>query len=142
MSDIGLLVVAVCLVVAVVLGLAHRLTRGRIRSRGEETVISGEDVGARLGERATVVQFSTAFCSPCRATRARLEPWAAGVEGLAYIDVDAESHLDLVRRLNVMRTPTVLILDARGRVVAGGSGGVAHREDLRRIQDTVAPLLR
>lgn len=141
MSDIGIIVVGVALALALVIGLAHRFSRGRVRTRTAEVYVSAEDVGTSLGERATLVQFSSAFCAPCRATRARLEPWAAEVEGLSYIDVDAESHLDLVRRLNIMRTPTVLVVDAGGRVVAGGSGGVTNRDELSRIQAAVEPLL-
>jgi hypothetical protein len=44
------------------------------------------------------------------------------VDGVAHVEIDAESHLDLVRRLDIMRTPTVLILDRGGRVVQRASG--------------------
>lgn len=76
----------------------------------------------RLGERATLVQFSSAFCQPCRATRRVLAKVAAMVDGVAHIEVDAEARLSLVRRLDVRRTPTVLVLDAAGRVVSTATG--------------------
>jgi hypothetical protein len=44
------------------------------------------------------------------------------VEGVEYIEVDAEAKLDLVRRLNVLRTPTVLVTDGSGRIVKRASG--------------------
>ena len=44
------------------------------------------------------------------------------MEGVAHVEIDAESHLDLVRRLDVMRTPTIFVLDADGRVVKRASG--------------------
>ncbi len=44
------------------------------------------------------------------------------VEGVAHVEVDAESRLELVRRLEILRTPTVLVLDASGRVVRRASG--------------------
>ncbi|MBA0052547.1 thioredoxin [Streptomyces sp. AJS327] len=75
-----------------------------------------------LGERATLVQFSTAFCQPCRATRRTLSEVAAMVGGVRHHELDAESQLDLVRALNVDRTPTVFVLDARGRVIRRASG--------------------
>ncbi|MDN5745442.1 MAG: thioredoxin family protein, partial [Nocardioidaceae bacterium] len=55
------------------------------------------------GERATLVQFSSAFCAPCRTTRTLLADIAAGHAGLRHLEIDAEKHLDLVRRLEVRR---------------------------------------
>ena len=68
------------------------------------------------------LHFSSAFCSPCRATRTLLTDVAGRVDGVAVVEIDAESHLELVRRLDVMRTPTVLVLDSRGAVVRRASG--------------------
>ncbi|MEW2074724.1 thioredoxin family protein [Streptomyces sp. NPDC012403] len=76
----------------------------------------------RLGERATLVQFSSAFCAPCRATRRVLAEVAALVPGVAHVEIDAEAHLELVRRLEIVKTPTVLVLDAAGRVVRRATG--------------------
>jgi thiol-disulfide isomerase/thioredoxin len=76
----------------------------------------------RLGKRATLLQFSSAFCAPCRATRRTLAEVAAVVPGVAHVEIDAEHHLDLVRRLHVLRTPTTLVLDAEGREVSRASG--------------------
>lgn len=87
-----------------------------------QEALDAEDLGTALGERATLVQFSTAFCQPCRATRRILDEVAGMVEGVAHVEVDAESRLDLVRRADVRRTPTVLVLDASGRVVRRASG--------------------
>ncbi|MCW2900779.1 MAG: thiol reductase thioredoxin [Streptosporangiaceae bacterium] len=84
--------------------------------------LDSSDLGAALGKRATLVQFSTAFCAPCRATRRTLEEVAAMVEGVAHIEIDAEARLDLVRRLNILRTPTSFVLDQAGRVVRRASG--------------------
>ncbi|WP_460999250.1 thioredoxin family protein [Streptomonospora sediminis] len=69
-----------------------------------------------------MVQFSSAFCQPCRATRRILDEVGGMVEGVAHIEVDAESHLDLVRRLDIVRTPTVLVLDSAGRISQRASG--------------------
>ncbi|MCX4618723.1 thioredoxin family protein [Streptomyces viridodiastaticus] len=75
-----------------------------------------------MGERATLVQFSSAFCAPCRATRRVLGEVADMVPGVTHVEIDAEARLDLVRRLGVERTPTVLVLDAGGRVVRRAAG--------------------
>ncbi len=89
---------------------------------GRGPVLTGERLGQRLGERATLVQFSSAFCAPCRATRRILGDVAGMVDGVAHVEIDAESRLDLVRELNVLRTPTVLVLDGNGRVARRASG--------------------
>ncbi|NJP91955.1 thioredoxin family protein [Nonomuraea sp. FMUSA5-5] len=84
--------------------------------------LSAADLGSELGQRATLVQFSTAFCQPCRATRRVLADVSALVPGVRHVEIDAESRLDLVRRLGITSTPTVLVLDAAGGIVKIASG--------------------
>jgi thiol-disulfide isomerase/thioredoxin len=84
--------------------------------------LSADQIGHPLGERATLLQFSSAFCAPCRATRRVLAEVAGMTEGVAHIEIDAEARLDLVRELNVLRTPTVLVLAGDGRIVRRASG--------------------
>jgi thiol-disulfide isomerase/thioredoxin len=141
----GVWVVLAVLVVATAFGLYRRRTDGRLRTveiAADETGslpvagvagpgpghghdgdrLSAEEIGVALGERATLVQFSSAFCAPCRATRVVLDEVVGMVEGVVHVEVDAESHLDLVRRLDVRRTPTVLVLDAHGLVRVRAAG--------------------
>jgi thiol-disulfide isomerase/thioredoxin len=87
-----------------------------------ESVLAGTAYEGRRGERATLVQFSSAFCAPCRATRRVLTDVAAAVPGVVHVEVDAEEHLALVRALGVLRTPTTLVLDADGREVTRATG--------------------
>jgi thiol-disulfide isomerase/thioredoxin len=84
--------------------------------------LTGEELGRALGTRATLLQFSSAFCAPCRATRRILADVAGMTDGVAHIEIDAESRLDLVRQLRVLRTPTVLVLAGDGRIVRRASG--------------------
>jgi thiol-disulfide isomerase/thioredoxin len=84
--------------------------------------LTSDELGHALGARATLVQFSSAFCAPCRATRRILADVAGMTDGVAHIEIDAESRLDLVRQLNVLRTPTVLVLAGDGRIVRRASG--------------------
>nr|WP_186318958.1 thioredoxin family protein [Streptomyces sp. SAJ15] len=97
---------------------------GRVRVRGHdgEVWLGAAELGAELGERATLVQFSSAFCQPCRATRRTLADVAGMVPGVAHVEVDAEARLELVRGLDIQRTPTVLVLDAAGRIVRRAAG--------------------
>ena len=92
-----------------------------------------------LGERATLLQFSSAFCAPCRATRRVLADVAGIVPGVAHVEIDAEHHLDLVRRLGITRTPTTLVLDASGREVSRASGAPTKDAVLSTLASAVAP---
>ncbi|MDN3292872.1 thioredoxin family protein [Streptomyces ficellus] len=88
--------------------------RGRVLGRAE--------LGTELGRRATLVQFSSAFCQPCRATRRTLAEVAGMVDGVTHVEIDAERHLGLVRELDIVKTPTVLVLDSEGRIVRKAAG--------------------
>jgi thiol-disulfide isomerase/thioredoxin len=136
----GVVALIVALAVAVAAGFAWRRANGRMRAAaapdggaraagqaGEPAasagpMITGAELGLPLGERATLVQFSTAFCAPCRATRQILAEVAGMTNGVAHVEIDAESHLDLVRRLDIRRTPTVLLVGPDGRIAKRASG--------------------
>ncbi len=75
-----------------------------------------------LGEQATLVQFTSAFCAPCRATRRILQEVAEMVPGVKHVDLDVDEYLDLARDLNIARTPTILVLDGNGAIVRRASG--------------------
>jgi len=134
-------VLAAALAIALIGGTAWRLQSGRMRgprtarlgvdnrqdvkltSEGlPRDMLTSSQLGHALGERATLVQFSSAFCAPCRATRAILADVAGMIDGIAHVEIDAESRLDLVRDLNVLRTPTVMVLASDGRIVRRASG--------------------
>ncbi|MEV6679207.1 thioredoxin family protein [Streptomyces erythrochromogenes] len=92
------------------------------RSGGGPARLDAVELGAEPGRRATLVQFSSAFCQPCRATRRILAEVAGMVDGVAHVEIDAEERLDLVRALGIEKTPTVLVLDATGRIVRRAAG--------------------
>jgi thiol-disulfide isomerase/thioredoxin len=137
----GAYVAIAAVVVAVTFGLWRRRVDGRFRPARtvEEDVVTSESVLAgtpwqdELGERATLLQFSSAFCAPCRTTRVVLSDVAAGQDGVVHVEVDAEKHLDVVRRLQVMRTPTTLVLDADGREVVRAAGAPTKEQVLRSL---------
>jgi thiol-disulfide isomerase/thioredoxin len=97
-------------------------------------VLTADEIGGPLGDRLTFVQFSSAFCSPCRATRALLSDVVSTRPDVAHVEVDAESHLDLVRRLNIMRTPTVLVVGPDGTVLSRASG-LPRRDQVLAVLD-------
>jgi len=121
----GVLVLGIALVLAAVFGLYRKWADGRFKasaSSSDDAALTADQLGGELGERATMVEFSSAFCAPCRATRQILDRVTHDVEGVTLIEVDAEKNLELVRTLNIMRTPTVLILDSRGAIAHRAAG--------------------
>jgi thiol-disulfide isomerase/thioredoxin len=130
----GLIALVVVLAAASAVGCGARLRNGRFRERrsapvgsrpGSDhagSVLTEADLGASLGERATLVQFSTEFCAYCGPTRELLAEVARSRDGVALVEIDASRRMDLTRRLNVLSTPTVFVLAADGSIARRASG--------------------
>ena len=130
------------LAVSAVLGLWWRSRDGRYTAVdpalladapvdvADDSRLVAAEVGAPLGARATFVQFSSEVCAPCRRTSAVLEQLVAEHDDLSHVEMDVVEHLGLVRRFGIMRTPTTLLLDARGVVVGRLSGATDRRQAL------------
>lgn len=141
----GTWVVLVAVVAAVAFGGYRALTDGRFRGthrlRGVSeaepapaaSLLEGTAWADQLGERVTFVQFSSAFCAPCRATRRILSDVAAADGSVAHLEIDAEHHLDLVRRVGITRTPTTLVLDGAGVEVTRAVGAPTKEQVTRTI---------
>lgn len=141
-------VLLVAVLAALAFGIYRALVDGRFRGthriRGVveaepgttsdvTSVLAGTPWSEQLGERATFLQFSSAFCAPCRATRRILEDVVAETPGVTHVEVDAEHHLELVRRLGVLRTPTTLVLDGAGVEVTRAAGAPTKAQVLAAI---------
>ena len=147
----GVVVLLVAVVAAMAFGAFRAATDGRfhgtraaagsedeVPDRHDESVLVGTPWVDDLGERATLLQFSSAFCAPCRATRRVLEDVTNATRGVAHLEVDAEQHLDVVRRLGILRTPTTLVLDSAGREVTRASGAPTKEQVLTALTGAVA----
>jgi thiol-disulfide isomerase/thioredoxin len=127
----GLILLVVVLAVTSAAGFAMRRRQGRFRSPGEAaavhsaapvTVLTATDLGAPLGVRGTLVQFSSEVCVYCGPTRELLSEIARDRDGLAFVEIDARERFDLTKRLRVFSTPTVLVLGADGSIAERASG--------------------
>lgn len=128
-------VIAVSIIVAVVavaavLGLLLRSRAGRARDGDGSSFAPGDLPGlAELGQTATLVQFSTEFCASCPGTRRLLQRIVYDRDDLIHIDVDLTNDPALASRLHILQTPTVFVLDGRGRL-ASRIGGTPRRDSL------------
>jgi thiol-disulfide isomerase/thioredoxin len=131
----GLLVAVVVLALATLGGVWWRRRDGQLRQiapapAGEPSPTVPASLGVNLDTPVTLLQFSSAVCAPCRIARRTCAAVAAELPGVAHHEVDAEAHLDAARELGIWRTPTILVVDAAGRVVHRASG-VPAQQDLR-----------
>ena len=130
----GVIGVAAVLALATVGGFALRRRDGRLAAARRpgataQQSLTGAELGQPLGSRATLLQFSSSFCAPCRAARQLLADVAARDTGVTHVEIDVADRLDLVRRLDVRRTPTVFVLGPQGQVTRRASG-LPRREDV------------
>ena len=106
--------------VSTTIGLVWRARQGWVTHRGADTIVKAQDVPGveRFAAGATLVQFSTEVCAPCRATHSVLKETAADYTDVTHVNVDLTHRPDIAKRFRVMQTPTTLILDSKGRVRA------------------------
>lgn len=116
------LVLAGLVLATTLLGVLHRATQGRARAVPGTRIVSID--GVALGDRATLLQFSTEVCSPCKATARVLDDLAARTPDVAHVDLDVTHRPELASRYRVLQTPTTLILDRDGAVRARIGGAV------------------
>ena len=121
------------LALATAYGLWYQRSRGTVVVKSDKGLITESMIGAALGSRATLVQFSSAFCSPCRATRALLEDVTAEMADVVHVEIDAEANLELVRTLDIRSTPTTLFLDRNGHEVGRAMGAPKRDQVLSAI---------
>lgn len=122
------------LIITVVLAIASagywwwQRRQGRVREVHREGALSSETLGAKRGYRATFVQFSTPMCAKCPGTARLLTEVAGEHRHVVHIDIDASERLELARELSIMRTPTTLVLDGDGVVVARMDGAPTREQ--------------
>ena len=115
------LLLLLLLALATGIGFRIRATQGRIKEK-KGIQISAAEIGTAFGRRATVVQFSTTFCSACKAAKALISDVVSKRDDVKYVEIDAESNLELVRKLNIKSTPTTIFIDATGFEIARAVG--------------------
>jgi thiol-disulfide isomerase/thioredoxin len=156
----GVIALVAVLIITTAFGLAWRRRQGRLRAVGatgparhpdssppaERTagaaggpVLTAADLRHELGPRATLVQFSSAFCAPCRATRQILGEVAGMLDGVSHVEIDAESRLDLVRRLGIFATPTVLVVGPGGVITRQASGQPRKADVIAALGELLPP---
>ncbi|GHF11340.1 TlpA family protein disulfide reductase [Pseudolysinimonas yzui] len=136
--DVGTVALALggLVLAATLLGFLHRATQGRARTISDARIVSID--GVSLGGRATLLQFSTEVCAPCKSTARVLDDLAARTEEVTHVDLDVTHRPELASRYRVLQTPTTLILDADGTVRARIGGAVRRDVVIAELQRVLA----
>jgi thiol-disulfide isomerase/thioredoxin len=109
------------LLISTVIGLLYRRSNGVITKKRRLHISEAEFAG-RYGSRVTILQFSTTFCSQCRAAKSLISDVVKDQSDISYLEIDAESNLALVRKVDVRSTPTTIFLDRAGFEIARATG--------------------
>ena len=129
MKSLSLLVLI--LLISTAIGFWYRSKNGVIRKKRRLHISQAEFAG-RYGSRITILQFSTTFCSQCRAAKALISDVVKDEKDISYLEIDAESNLALVRKVDVRSTPTTIFLDKDGFEIARATGA-PKRDQLQKV---------
>ena len=119
------------LLISTAIGFYYRSKNGVIRKKRRLHISEAEFAG-RYGGRVTILQFSTTFCSQCRAAKSLISDVVKDEKDISYLEIDAESNLALVRKVDVRSTPTTIFLDKAGYEIARATGA-PKRDQLQKV---------
>ena len=119
------------LVISTAIGFYYRSKNGVIRKKRRLHISEAEFAGT-YGSRVTILQFSTTFCSQCRAAKSLISDVVKDEKDISYLEIDAESNLALVRKVDVRSTPTTIFLDKGGYEIARATGA-PKRDQLQKV---------
>ena len=117
----NLILLLIILIFCCIYWVFYKLKKGAIKKNIGLQILESE-LGDKYGKRATVVIFSTTFCSECRAAKALISDVTSTLSDISYIEIDAESNLELVRKVDIRSTPTAIFLDKAGFEIARATG--------------------
>ena len=122
------------LTLASAFGFWWKQNQGRVRSaKGPHNFITKNELGIDLGARVTIVQFSTAFCSPCKATATIIQNLVKDVNDVTYLQIQSEENLKLVEKFDIKSTPTVIFFNSQGMEVGRATGTPSNEHVLAAI---------
>lgn len=128
----GALVGLVALATVIGLLLKRRGSRYQVLSQQADRAVDPATFGlSAFGARGSLVQFSTEYCARCPGVTRTIEQELDSHPSVTFVHVDLTHNLELARRFNVLQTPSLLLLDEKGRPQSRLSGAIS-REDITR----------
>jgi thiol:disulfide interchange protein len=117
-----LIVVFIAVVVMGIFIYPHGSTKGIIPWRTDLAAARAE---AKASHKRLFIEFSAGWCGPCQ--QMARDTWsdknvAAELEKMVPVQVDVDSHADLVTQFGVRPIPAYFVLDAGGNHLNYGEG--------------------
>ena len=98
-----------------------------------DNFISNSEIGIELGQRVTILQFSSAFCSPCKATAQIITNLVNNMNDVVYTQIKSEENLKLIEKFDIKSTPTVVFFNGYGMEVGRAVGTPTNDQVLAAI---------
>ena len=112
-------------------GLWWRANQGKLKqTSGLHKFVSAQEIGIELGGRVTIVQFSSSFCSPCKATAQIITNLIKDMADVSYVQISSEDHLQLIEKFDIRSTPTVIFFNSHGMEVGRAVGTPTNQQVL------------
>jgi thiol-disulfide isomerase/thioredoxin len=111
------------LVLASAFGFYWRSQQGKLKAPAKiHNFISKDEIGIDLAERVTIVQFSSAFCSPCKATAQIISTLIKDMDDVKFVQIKSEENLQMVEKYDIKSTPTVIFFNSHAMEVGRAVG--------------------
>ena len=115
-------------------GFWWRSNQGKFKNaKTTGSYISKAELGIDLASRVTIVQFSSAFCSPCKATAAIITNLVKDMDDVRFVQIKSEENLKLVEKYDIKSTPTVIFFNGHGMEVGRAMGTPTSQQVLASI---------
>ena len=125
------------LALASAFGLWWRSKQGQFKKAAAASsphkFVSNSEIGIELGQRVTILQFSSTFCSPCKATAQMITNLVKNMSDVVYMQIKSEENLQLIQKFDIKSTPTVVFFNGHGMEVGRAVGTPTNDQVLAAI---------
>jgi len=115
MNQNHLVLIASVLILSTLIGLYFNFSRGKlVKKYANESEFSKLNLPIDLSSEATILLFSTEYCSICPGVKKQIEKYIGDVNNISLHQIDAVENIDVARKLHVKSSPTTIFFDSKG----------------------------
>ncbi len=115
MTQHHLLLIIGVLLISTLFGFYFNFSRGKlVKKYSNESLFNKLNLPISLSPSATILLFSTQYCSICPGVKKQIEKYVSDSKDISLHVVDAVDNIDVARTLHVKSSPTVIFFDSTG----------------------------